>query len=127
SLWDLAQVVTLFMMTLLLALSAGHSFAASGPHLFVGRIDITTFSSVRNFLSQYLQRPSTKLWFPLRHHRSSYPGSLYTLLIALGCVNLDPTPRRRSYVGSGRPAIRALACGCCDHGSSGVQWVTARG
>src|SRR5699024_11153794 len=59
-LWDLAQVVTLFMMTLLLALSAGHSFAASGPHLFVGRIDITTFSSVRNFLSQYLQRPSTK-------------------------------------------------------------------
>src|SRR5699024_6842215 len=32
-------------------------------------------------------------------------------------VNLDPTPRRRRYVGSGRPSVRAHSNGCCDHGS----------
>src|SRR5699024_3525692 len=41
----------------------------------------------------------------------------FRAVIYLVRVNLDPTPRRRSYVGSGRPSVRAHSNGCCDHGS----------
>src|SRR5699024_5632220 len=110
--------INLPMMTLLLALSAGQSLLRLACVL-VGRSK-TIRCSLR---LQYLQRLNSYVCTPMWHHKALSPsygctvGVVYTLLIALGCVNLDPTPRRRSYVGSGRPSVRAHSNGCCDHGS----------
>src|SRR5699024_2213895 len=81
-LWDLAQVVTLFMMTLLLALSAGQSL------LRLARVLVGRSKTIRCSLRlQYLQRLNSYVCTPMWHHKALSPsygctvGSEYTLLI----------------------------------------------
>src|SRR5699024_12424332 len=115
--WSLMVSINLPMMTLLLALSAGQSL------LRLARVLVGRSKTIRCSLRlQYLQRLNSYVCTPMWHHKALSPsygctvGSAYPLLIALGCVNLDPTPRRRSYLESGRPSVRAHSNECCDHG-----------